>query len=94
MVRIPMPSIVPKATYGILGFTVAVYLLQLLSVAVAGYAVYQIDWLELYGARINDALRAVILEGASLTSQVYRLAVIAAWGGISYVCTLRWFRWN
>jgi ABC-2 type transport system permease protein len=44
--------------------------------------------------QFNDALRAVILEGASLNSQLYRLAVIAAWGGISYVCTLRWFRWN
>ncbi len=44
--------------------------------------------------QFNDALRAVILEGASLASQLYRLAVIAAWGGISYACTLRWFRWN
>jgi ABC-2 type transport system permease protein len=42
----------------------------------------------------NYALRAVILEGASLSSQFWRLAVIAAWGGISYFLTLRWFRWN
>ena len=44
--------------------------------------------------QFNDALRAIILEGASLSSQSWRLAVIAAWGGISYLCTLRWFRWN
>jgi ABC-2 type transport system permease protein len=44
--------------------------------------------------QFNHALRAVILEGASLSSQLWRLAIIAAWGGISYICTLRWFRWN
>ena len=44
--------------------------------------------------QFNYALRAVILEGASLSSQFWRLAVIAAWGTISYICTLRWFRWN
>jgi ABC-2 type transport system permease protein len=44
--------------------------------------------------QFNNALRAVILEGASLSSQLWRMAIIAAWGGISYICTLRWFRWN
>jgi ABC-type multidrug transport system permease subunit len=44
--------------------------------------------------QFNYALRAVILEGMSLTSQVWRLVFLAAWGGISYFCTLRWFRWN
>jgi ABC-2 type transport system permease protein len=44
--------------------------------------------------QFNYSLRAVILEGASLTSQFWRLAIIAAWGGISYILTLRWFRWN
>jgi len=44
--------------------------------------------------QFNYALRAVILEGMSLSSQVWRLAFIAAWGAISYFCTLRWFRWN
>jgi ABC-2 type transport system permease protein len=44
--------------------------------------------------QFNDALRAVILEGASLSSQLWRMAIIAAWGAISYICTLRWFRWN
>jgi rhomboid protease GluP len=45
------------ATYAILGFTVIVYLLQMASVAIFGYAVYQIDWLEVYGARFNEAIR-------------------------------------
>jgi ABC-type multidrug transport system permease subunit len=44
--------------------------------------------------QFNDALRAVILEGASLSSQFWRMAFIVAWGAISYLCTLRWFRWN
>jgi len=55
-VHITFPSIVPKATYAILGFTVFVYLMQLLSVTVLGYAVNNIDWLEIFGARINSAI--------------------------------------
>ncbi len=57
-VRVALPSIVPTVTYTIIGITVVVYILQLLSVAVMGYAVYQIDWLEVYGARFNTAIRA------------------------------------
>jgi rhomboid protease GluP len=56
--RIPMPSLAPKVTYAILGFTVFVYILQMLSVGIFGYAVYQIDWLEVYAARFSDAIRA------------------------------------
>lgn len=56
-VRVALPSLVPMATYVILGFTVFVYLLQMASVAIFGYAVYQIDWLEVYGARFNEAIR-------------------------------------
>ena len=57
-VRVSLPSLVPKVTYAILGFTVFVYILQLISVTILGYAVYQIDWLEVYGARFNTAIRA------------------------------------
>jgi rhomboid protease GluP len=53
-----MPSLPPNVTYVIIGVTVAAYLLQLLTVALWGYAIYQIDWLEIYGARINSAIRA------------------------------------
>ena len=42
---------------------------------------------------LNDALRSVILEGASLRAQSLRLLILAAWGGISALLALRWFRW-
>jgi len=44
--------------------------------------------------QFNYALRAVILEGAPLSAQLWRLAILVAWGGISYIFTLRFFRWN
>jgi ABC-type multidrug transport system permease subunit len=43
---------------------------------------------------INDALRATILEGASLGSQGPRLLVLALWGIVSFALALRWFRWS
>jgi len=43
---------------------------------------------------LNDALRATILEGATLASQSGRLLVLAVWGGVSFVLALRWFRWT
>ncbi|HSP91856.1 MAG TPA: ABC transporter permease [Vicinamibacterales bacterium] len=43
--------------------------------------------------QLNDALRAVILEGASLASQAWRVLALAAWGAVSFVLALRWFRW-
>ncbi len=43
---------------------------------------------------LNDALRAVLLEGADLSSQLGRIAILLAWGGISFVVALRLFRWN
>ncbi|HET6372663.1 MAG TPA: ABC transporter permease [Candidatus Polarisedimenticolia bacterium] len=43
---------------------------------------------------LNDALRAVILEGASLASQGLRLGGLAAWAGVSFVLAMRWFRWG
>lgn len=43
---------------------------------------------------LNDALRATILEGSSLASQGGRLLVLVAWGAISFVLALRWFRWT
>jgi len=56
-VQVALPALVPKVTYAIIGFTVLVYILQLISVAVFGYAVSQVDWLEIYGARFNQAIR-------------------------------------
>src|ERR1022692_2771541 len=43
---------------------------------------------------LNDALRATIIEGASLSSQSGRLLVLAIWGGVSFILALRWFRWT
>jgi len=43
---------------------------------------------------LNDALRATILQGASLASQSGRLLVLVLWGGVSFVLALRWFRWT
>ena len=44
--------------------------------------------------QLNNALRAVILEGASLPSQAWRLLILAVWGCVSFLLALRWFRWN
>ncbi|MBL8797867.1 MAG: ABC transporter permease [Planctomycetia bacterium] len=43
---------------------------------------------------LNDALRAVMLEGQSLLDQWLRLAILTAWGAGSFVLALRWFRWQ
>jgi ABC-type multidrug transport system permease subunit len=43
---------------------------------------------------LNDALRATILEGATLPAQGSRLLVLLLWGGLSYLLALRWFRWT
>jgi len=44
--------------------------------------------------QLNYAFRAVILEGASLASQGWRLGILVLWGGVSFAAALRWFRWN
>lgn len=43
---------------------------------------------------LNDALRATILEGATLSAQGSRLLVLALWSAVSYLLALRWFRWT
>jgi ABC-type multidrug transport system permease subunit len=43
---------------------------------------------------LNDALRGVSLESASLTSLWKEVGILAAWGVGSFVLALRWFRWN
>jgi len=43
---------------------------------------------------LNDALRAIILQGASLVSQLSRIAILVLWGGLSFVLALKWFRWS
>jgi rhomboid protease GluP len=59
-VRLTLPTLIPYVTYTIIGLTVVIYVLQLLSVSIYGFAndASQLDWLELYGARINSFIRA------------------------------------
>jgi len=42
---------------------------------------------------LNDALRSVILEGASLEAQALRLLILTTWGAVSFLLALRLFRW-
>ena len=43
---------------------------------------------------LNDALRAVMNEGASLAANTGRIAVMLAWGLVSFIIALRIFRWQ
>jgi ABC-type multidrug transport system permease subunit len=43
--------------------------------------------------QLNDALRAVMLDGASLGSQWFALAYLAVIGLVSFGLALRWFKW-
>ncbi|HVA51816.1 MAG TPA: ABC transporter permease [Pirellulales bacterium] len=42
---------------------------------------------------LNDSLRSVMLEGATLASQWPQIAGLAVWGAVAFVLALRWFRW-
>jgi ABC-type multidrug transport system permease subunit len=43
---------------------------------------------------LNEAMRAIMLDGDSLLAVSRPLAVLAAWGGVSFVAALRAFRWQ
>jgi ABC-type multidrug transport system permease subunit len=43
---------------------------------------------------LNNALRAVMLEGRALTAVAGFLAVVAAWGVVSFAVALKIFRWQ
>ena len=43
---------------------------------------------------LNDALRAVINEGVALTAVSTEIAILASWGLVSFVLSLRLFRWQ
>jgi ABC-2 type transport system permease protein len=43
---------------------------------------------------LNDALRAVMNDGAPLAATLPQLAVLAAWGVVCFVLALRLFRWQ
>ena len=41
-----------------------------------------------------NALRSVMLEEASLASQLPQMAILVTWGVVTFVLALRWFRWT
>ncbi len=41
-----------------------------------------------------DALRDVMIDGASLGSNLARLAVLGGWGALGFLAALRIFRWS
>ena len=43
---------------------------------------------------LNDALRGVMLDGASLTALWKPLLILFAWGSVSFTIALRIFRWK
>lgn len=43
---------------------------------------------------LNDALRANINEGLPLAASLPDVLVMAAWGSVSFLLALRWFRWQ
>jgi len=57
-VRVALPQSAPYVTYALMGVTVFVYVMQVASVLLFGYPVSftNIDWLEVYGARINEPI--------------------------------------
>ena len=59
-VRVPLPRSAPYMTYTIIGVTAVFYVLQVASVVLLGNPTTfsNIDWLALYGSRINDSIQA------------------------------------
>ena len=43
---------------------------------------------------LNDALRAVMIDGSAVTTLGGPLAIVVAWGGVSFVIALKIFRWR
>jgi len=43
---------------------------------------------------LNDALRAVMIDGAALTTLGAPIAIVVAWGAVSFAVALQIFRWR
>jgi ABC-type multidrug transport system permease subunit len=43
---------------------------------------------------LNDALRAVMLDGAGLVGTASELAILAGWGVLTFAAALKLFRWS
>ncbi len=44
--------------------------------------------------QLNDALREIMLEGAGIGRVAWRLAILAAWGGVCFLLAAKLFRWQ
>jgi ABC-type multidrug transport system permease subunit len=43
---------------------------------------------------LNDALRSIIIEGQTLFSQTREILGLVLWGGLSFLLSIKWFRWT
>lgn len=43
---------------------------------------------------LNDALRAIIVEGSSFASQAWEVGGLVLWGVVSFLLAVKWFRWT
>ncbi len=43
---------------------------------------------------LNDALRAILIEGQSLFSQASEILGLVLWGSVSFLLSIQWFRWT
>jgi hypothetical protein len=43
---------------------------------------------------LNDALRGVMLEGTGFVALLPEIGLLSAWGIVSFVLALKWFRWQ
>ena len=43
---------------------------------------------------LNDALRAVMIDGSAVTTLGAPIAIVSAWGAVSFVIALKIFRWR
>ncbi len=57
------------------------------------------DWMQPFVqalplTQLINTLRAVILEGQSITAQGFPLMILTAWAVVGFGLALKWFRWN
>jgi len=43
---------------------------------------------------LNDALRAIMLDGAGVAQIAPKLGILAGWGVVCFALALKWFRWR